>query len=168
MATPRSLLFALAALSCASCNQSQQGNQPSNEQHLAPDFPDLVKRVTMAGDPPVPLESLDSVIVAKCQIDLEHWRRTYGNKWLPAERRFSGEQIAFLIQQGPYKDLMPGREWRDLGDVLNLDDRPNIELISGTVNIRTMAVTFDLGRCSNRPLIILPENSRRITATKLR
>lgn len=90
----------------------------------------------------IPLDEIEARITALCSIELGQWRRAYYYKWLPKLRRYDQNSISFSLDRGPYDDLRPGRAWRDLGNVVNLDDRPNIELIYGHYDLTTKAVEF--------------------------
>jgi hypothetical protein len=57
-----------------------------------------------------------------------------------------GDKLSF--DKGPYPDLRPSRRWRDVLEVVAIDDRRGIEVLWGHYNLRTDKVEFEVGPCS--------------------
>ena len=97
--------------------------------------------------PPISLDVLEQRLVAVCPIQIQEWQRTYSYRWILEKRRYSSDELAFLLKRGPYEDLKPSRIWRDVADVSEMDDRPGVELIFGYYNLQTDTFNCDVGRC---------------------
>lgn len=101
--------------------------------------------------PPLPLEALELQLTSVCPINIRDWRRTYSYKWSPKSRKFDHNELVFLLERGPYRDLEPSREWRNVIEVVRLDDRPGIEVIFGYYNLSSKSFRFDVGKCPEKP-----------------
>lgn len=144
-----SVLFLTAvAAFVASCKE----NPPKNDMNAAERsglIPErVVHRPPMPSKPPIPLDQLEAKIEKVCPIQLAEWRRTYSYTWLHDLKRYSNEEISFSFDKGPYPDLRPSRSWRDVLEVVAIDDRRGIEVLWGHYNLRTGTVEFEVGPCS--------------------
>ncbi len=121
----------------------------SRDVQKAPD-PPFPPPIIMPPGPPVPLEQVEAAILRECPLDIEQWRRTYSYRLVPGRGQFSREFITFSFDKGPYPDLRPAREWRDLREIITVDDRPGISIIFGNFDLRRKAVDIELGECHDR------------------
>lgn len=141
------LLVMSVAMVIAGCDRGSSQNDMNTAEAPALMPERVVKHAPMPSTPPIPLEQLESKIEKRCSIDLDQWRRTYAYTWLHEPKRFSNGELSFSFDKGPYPDLRPSRSWRDLIEVIEIDDRPGIEVIFGHYNLKTHALKFEMGPC---------------------
>jgi hypothetical protein len=136
-----------AAMVIVGCAKGPSQNDMNAEESPALMPERVIKHPPMASTPPIPLDQLETKIEKLCPIDLGQWRRTYAYTWLHDSSRFANNELAFTFDKGPYPDLRPSRSWRDILEVVRIDDRPGIEVIFGHYNLKTGAVVFERNSC---------------------
>ena len=153
---PRKTCPLLVALSLApivaSCTKGTSQNAIDGDESPALMTERVITRPPMRSTPPVSLDELETKIEKLCPIDLDQWRRTYAYTRLHDSRRYSNNELTFTFDKGPYADLRPSRSWRDILEVVSIDDRPGIEVVLGRYNLKTGAVTFERNSCPDRQM----------------
>ncbi len=135
------LLILVNAIALPGCTGRDGAN--ASEDQLTPN----PLGVAMHDAPPLSLAIPEKAIEEMCKVDLRNWSRRYSYRWMPTERAFSKQDLSFVLRKGPYPDLGPSREWKDIREVVQIDDRPGILSVFGHYNIKSRKLTFEVGDC---------------------
>jgi hypothetical protein len=77
---------------------------------------------------PANLRSLDQMLGAYCKLDLGEWQRTYFYNPPKTNDKSTERLLGFVFRKGPYSNLTPGLTWQVVPKVIDIDDRPMIDV----------------------------------------